>query len=64
MTPKPQRGTPDGDAGLAMQKLAREAGADVQELQTLYVLEALLARIARSRFPRTGAARSGFIAPQ
>lgn len=48
MTPKPQRGTPDGDATLAIQKLARETGADVQELQTLYVLEALLARIATS----------------
>lgn len=45
MTPKPQRGTPDGDATLAIQKLARETGGDVQELQTLYVLEALLARI-------------------
>ena len=49
MTPKPQRGTPDGDATLAIQKLARESGADVQELQTLYVLEALLARIAASQ---------------
>lgn len=49
MTPKPQRGTPGGDATLAIQKLARETNADVQELQTLYVLpEALLARIAAS----------------
>ncbi|MGM7671816.1 nucleotidyl transferase AbiEii/AbiGii toxin family protein [Microbacterium sp. A93] len=48
MTPKPQRGTPEGDATLAIQKLARENGADVQELQTLYVIEALLARIAAS----------------
>lgn len=48
MTPKPQHGTPAGDATLAIQKLARETGADVQELQTLYVLEALLARIATS----------------
>ena len=48
MTPKPQRGTPDGDATLAIQKLARENGADVQELQILYVLEALLARVATS----------------
>lgn len=48
MTPKPQHGTPDGDATLAIQKLARKTGADVQELQTLYVLEALLARIAAS----------------
>ncbi len=50
MTPKPQRGTPDGDATLAIQKLARETGAEVQELQTLYVLEALLARIAVSPY--------------
>lgn len=35
MTPKPQRGTPDGDATLAIQKLARETGGDVQALQTL-----------------------------
>lgn len=48
MTPKPQHGSPDGDATLAISKLARETGADVQELQTLYVLEALLARIAAS----------------
>lgn len=48
MTPKPRRGTPNGDATLAIQKLARETGADVQELQTLYVLEALLAGIAAS----------------
>lgn len=48
MTPRPQRGTPEGDATLALQKLARDTGADVQEMQTLYVLEALLARIATS----------------
>ncbi|MFI5624107.1 nucleotidyl transferase AbiEii/AbiGii toxin family protein [Nocardioides sp. NPDC051685] len=48
MTPKLQHGTPAGDATLAIQRLARETGADVQELQTLYVLEALLARIAAS----------------
>lgn len=48
MTPQPQRGTPSGDATLAIQKLARETGGDVQELQTLYVLEALLTRIAAS----------------
>lgn len=35
MTPKPQRGTPDGDAILAIQKLARGTGADVQKLQIL-----------------------------
>lgn len=48
MTPRPQGGTPDGDAALAIQKLARDTGADAQELQTLYVLEGLLARIATS----------------
>ena len=48
MSPKPRHGTPAGDAALAIQRLARETGGDVQELQTLYVLEALLARIAAS----------------
>lgn len=48
MTPNPQHGTPAGDATLAIQRLARQAGGDVQELQTLYVLEALLARLAAS----------------
>jgi hypothetical protein len=48
VTPRAQHGTPDGDATLAIQRLARETGGDVQELQTLYVLEALLARIAAS----------------
>jgi Nucleotidyl transferase AbiEii toxin, Type IV TA system len=48
MTLKPQYGKPAGDATLAIQKLARQAGGDVQELQTLYVLESLLARIAHS----------------
>lgn len=48
MTPKPQHGTPAGDATLAIQKLARQTGGDVQELQTLYVLESLLARVAAS----------------
>ncbi|GAA1320400.1 nucleotidyl transferase AbiEii/AbiGii toxin family protein [Leucobacter albus] len=48
MTPNIQRGTPAGDAALALRRLARDSGSDVQELQTLYVLEALLARIAVS----------------
>lgn len=48
MTPKLQHGTPASDATLAIQRIARETRADVQELQTLYVLEALLARIAAS----------------
>ncbi|QPZ37500.1 nucleotidyl transferase AbiEii/AbiGii toxin family protein [Paramicrobacterium chengjingii] len=48
MTPNPQHGTPAGDATLAIQRLARQTAGDVQELQTLYVLEALLARLAES----------------
>lgn len=48
MSPNPQRGTPDGDAVLAIRGLARATGGDVQALQTLYVLEAFLARIAAS----------------
>lgn len=37
-----QHGTASGDATIAIQKLARSTGSNVQELQTLYVLEALL----------------------
>jgi predicted nucleotidyltransferase component of viral defense system len=33
---------------IAIRRLARQTGGDVQELQTLYVLEALLARLAAS----------------
>ncbi len=50
MSPAAQRGTPAGDATLAIQRLARQTGGDVQELQTLYVLEALLTRIAASPY--------------
>ncbi|HEY3505772.1 MAG TPA: nucleotidyl transferase AbiEii/AbiGii toxin family protein [Actinocatenispora sp.] len=50
MSPAAQRGTPAGDATLAIQRLARQTGGDVQELQTLYVLEALLARISASPY--------------
>lgn len=50
MNPFPQHGTPAGDAALAIQRLARQTGGDVQELQTLYVLEALLARLAVSAY--------------
>lgn len=46
MSPNPQHGTPAGDATIAIRKLARQAGGDVQELMTLYALEGLLARIA------------------
>jgi len=48
--PKPQHGNPAGDAFLAVQSLARETGGYVQELLTLYVLEALLTRVAVSKF--------------
>ena len=50
MTPVPQHGEPAGDAFLAIQKLARRTGSDVQELLTLYALEGLLARVAASRY--------------
>lgn len=50
MSPNPQHGTPSGDATIAIRQLARQSGADVQDLQTLYVLEALLARIAVSDY--------------
>lgn len=48
MNPNPQRGNPEGDATLAIRQLARQTGADVHDLLTLYVLEAMLARIAAS----------------
>lgn len=50
MSPNPQRGTPTGDAIIALGKLARQTGGDVQELMTLYALEGLLARIAPSEY--------------
>ncbi|WP_215802066.1 nucleotidyl transferase AbiEii/AbiGii toxin family protein [Rathayibacter toxicus] len=48
MSPSPQHGTPAGDATIAIRGLARQTGADIQELMTLYALEGLLARIATS----------------
>ncbi|RLP83029.1 nucleotidyl transferase AbiEii/AbiGii toxin family protein [Mycetocola lacteus] len=48
MNASAQHGTPAGDATLAIQALARKTGANVQELLTLYALEALLERISRS----------------
>lgn len=48
MSPHPQHGTPAGEATIAIRGLARQTGADVQELMTLYALDGLLARIARS----------------
>jgi len=50
MSPNPQHGTPAGDAIIALRKLARETGRDVQEMMTLYALEGLLARIANSEY--------------
>lgn len=50
MSPNPQHGTPAGDATIALRKLARQTGGDVQELMTLYALEGLLARIATSEY--------------
>jgi hypothetical protein len=50
VSPAPQHGEPAGDAFLAIQKLARSTGADVQELMTLYALEGLLARVAASPY--------------
>jgi Nucleotidyl transferase AbiEii toxin, Type IV TA system len=49
VSPTPQHGSPAGDAFLAIQKLARSTGGNVQELLTLYALEGLLARVAESR---------------
>jgi hypothetical protein len=48
VSPAPRGGTPAGDVFLAVQKLARSTGGDVQELLTLYALEGLLARVADS----------------
>lgn len=50
MSPNPQHGTPAGDAVIALRKLARQTGEDVQALMTLYALEGLLARIAASEY--------------
>ncbi len=50
MSPNPHRGTPSTDATLAIRRLARDTGGNVQELQTLYVLESFLARIAASPY--------------
>jgi Nucleotidyl transferase AbiEii toxin, Type IV TA system len=49
VSPAPQHGTTAGDAFLAIQKLARSTGGDVQEQLTLYALEGLLTRVAASR---------------
>ena len=50
MSPNPQHGTSEGDATIALRKLSRQTGGDVQELMTLFALEGLLARIATSEY--------------
>jgi hypothetical protein len=50
VSPTPQHGTPVAHAFLAIQKLARSTGGDVQELLTLYALEGLLTRVAASSY--------------
>jgi len=50
VSPNPQHGTPAGEATIAIRRLARQTGKDVQELMTLYALEGLLARIAQSEY--------------
>jgi hypothetical protein len=49
VTPVPQHSELASDAFLAIQKLARRTGSDVQELLTLHAVEGLLARVAASR---------------
>jgi len=49
VSPPPRHGTPSTDATLAIRRLARSTNGHVQELQTLYVLESFLARIAASQ---------------
>ena len=46
---------------LAVQSLARETGGDVQELLTLYVLEALLSRVAISKFREDSVLKGGVL---
>ena len=50
MSRAPQHVQPAGDAFLAIQKLARQTHADVQELLMLYALEGLTARVGASRY--------------
>ncbi|MBC9944770.1 nucleotidyl transferase AbiEii/AbiGii toxin family protein [Leucobacter sp. cx-328] len=50
MTSDPQTENDSDRATLAIRALARAQNADVQELQTLYVLEAFLARLALSEY--------------
>lgn len=61
MNPLPERGTPAGDAFLAIQKLARSTGSDVQELLTLYALEGVLARVAQSHWSEEFVLKGGVL---
>lgn len=61
MSPLPERGTPAGDAFLAIQKLARSTGSDVQELLTLYALEGVLARVAQSHWSEEFVLKGGVL---
>ncbi|WP_020578162.1 nucleotidyl transferase AbiEii/AbiGii toxin family protein [Actinopolymorpha alba] len=61
MSPNPRRGTPAGDATIALKNLARRAGQSVQDLQTLYVLEALLSRISISAYREDFALKGGVL---
>ncbi len=61
MSPAPRHGTPAGDAFLAIQKLARGTGGDVQELLTLYALEGLLARVAASSYRENFVLKGGVL---
>ena len=61
MSPQPQHGTPAGDAIIAIRGLARQTGADVQELMTLYALDGLLARIARPEYRRDFVLKGGVL---
>lgn len=61
MSPAPQHGEPAGDAFLAVQKLARATGSDVQELLTLYALEGLVARVAASQYREDFVLKGGLL---
>jgi len=43
VSPNPQHGTPAGEATIAIRRLARQTGKDVQELMTLQSLADVVA---------------------
>lgn len=55
------RSTPAGAAYLELQKQARATGRPVQEVLQLYVLEAFLDRLARSRLREAFALKGGVL---